>query len=253
MVAIAQVAGILPRHRWPLGKAGDKRQTSGLAHHDRMATRQVARDMGSLRARSILTEMGREIREARLDHALSQTDVARAARTSRTQVSRIELGQAPRATVVELARLLAVVGLELSARAYPAGPPIKDAAHLRLMARFRARVAPSVAWRFEVPVGKTGDQRAWDAVMLVGAVEIGVEAETRPRDLQALQRRLALKLRDDPGISQVVLLLANTRSNRSLAREHGDALRADLPLAAQDLLTALAEGRDPGGSGMVLV
>ena len=218
-----------------------------------MATKQRASDIGSVRARAIAVEMGRELRQARLDRGLSQAVVAKAARSSRSQVGRIELAGAPCVSLAELARLLAVVGLELSVKAYPAGPPIRDAAHRALIERFRARVSPAIAWRFEVPVGRAGDQRAWDAVLLVGPAELGLEAETRPRDVQALQRRMALKRRDDPAISSVVLLLANTRHNRNLLREHGEALRADFPLAGPTILAALAAGRDPGGSGIVLI
>ena len=89
--------------------------------------------------------------------------------------------------------------------------------------------------------------------MLSGAARIAVEAETRPRDMQALQRRIALKRRDSPEIGCVLLLLADTRHNRSLVREHGEALRTDLPLSGVAMMTALAEGRDPGGSGVVLL
>jgi transcriptional regulator with XRE-family HTH domain len=218
-----------------------------------MATRQVARDKGSLRARSILADIGREIREARQEHSLNQTVVARAARTSRAQVSRIELAQAPQATVLELARVLAVVGLELSARAYPAGEPIRDSAHLALIARLRARIAPAISWRAEVPVARAGDLRAWDVVMVARGSRLGVEAETRPRDIQALLRRIALKRRDDPSIGAVVLLLANTRHNRNVWREHHDALLADFPVSGEDALSALAMGRAPSGCAVVLL
>jgi hypothetical protein len=121
-----------------------------------------------------------------------------------------------------------------------------------LIERFRRRVAPTIAWRFEVPIGRAGDPRAWDAVMLIETAEVAVEAETRPRDVQALQRRVALKRRDDPGVSGVVLLLADTRHNRNLLRQQGKALCADFPMAPRGILQALAEGRDPGGSGVVL-
>lgn len=201
----------------------------------------------------MLIDLGREIRQARLEHSLSQAVVGRAAKTSRSQVSRIERAVAPGASVLELARLLAVVGLELSARAYPAGPPLRDVAHLKLIARFRALVAPRVAWRFEVPIGIVGDPWAWDAVMLIEGIELGLEAETRPNDVQSLQRRLALKRCDDPGISNVVLLLANTPHNRNLVRDHAEALRADFPIPGEEILRALASGCDPRGSGVVLV
>jgi hypothetical protein len=89
-------------------------------------------------------------------------------------------------------------------------------------------------------------------VISVAGAHIAVEAETRPRDVQELQRRLAIKLRDDGQVTGVVLLLSDTRHNRDLVRDNGDALRADLPLAAAAVLAALAAGRSPGGSGIVL-
>jgi transcriptional regulator with XRE-family HTH domain len=234
-------------------EAPDKSQVSGLWHPAPMASRNRAVDVGTERARSIATDLGGEIRRAREQHGLSQAVVGRAAGISPSQVSRIERAQPKCLSIRQIARLLAVVGLELSARAYPAGPAIRDAAHRALLERFRARVAPSVAWRFEVPVGRPGEQRAWDAVLSIGTAELGLEAETCPRDMQSLQRRVALKRRDDPGISGVVLLLANTRYNRALLREHGEALRADFPMPGPALLAMLAAGRDPGGSGVVLV
>ena len=218
-----------------------------------MGTKQRAVDKGTERGRSILADLAGELRRAREQHGLSQTVVGRAAGVSASQVSRIERGQAKCLSLRQIARLLAVVGLELSARAYPAGSPIRDAAHLVLLDRFRRQVAPSIAWRFEVPVGRVGDQRAWDAVVLIDTVELAVEAQTRPRDVQALQRRMAAKRRDDPGVSGVVLLLADTRHNRNLMKEHGEALRTDLPLPGKAILEALAAGRNPGGGGVVLI
>jgi transcriptional regulator with XRE-family HTH domain len=218
-----------------------------------MAAKERAYDIGSQRARSIVIELGNEIRRARLEHGLSQADVARAAKTSRAQLSRIERSKVPAASILEMARLLAVVGLELSARAYPAGQPVRDAAHLALIGRLRAKVGPGVAWRFEAPVGGPGDQRAWDAVLLAGPAKVAVEVETRLRDVQAVQRRIGLKRRDDSGVSGAILLLSNTRHNRTVLREYGDGRRADFPVEAVRMLRALSEGRDPGGSSVVLL
>jgi transcriptional regulator with XRE-family HTH domain len=122
-----------------------------------VVTRVRAADMGSLKARSIIADLGTELRHTRIDHGLSQAAVGRAVRLSPSQVSRIERGDVPLVSLSNLARLLAVVGLELSARAFPAGPPIRDAAHRALLERFRARVSPTIAWRFEVPLGRIGD------------------------------------------------------------------------------------------------
>jgi transcriptional regulator with XRE-family HTH domain len=218
-----------------------------------MGVRERRADIGGRRAQSILVDLGRELHRARLEHGLSQAVVARAVRMSRSQVSRIEKAQVPDVPMARLARLLAVVGLELSARAYPAGPPIRDAAHGALIERLRARVSPTVAWQFEVPLGPTGDQRAWDAVLLIGAAQFAVEAETRPPDVQALQRRVSLKRRDDPAVSGVLLLLADTRHNRNLLRMHGEVLRADFPAPAGEILRALSEPRVPNASGILLL
>lgn len=218
-----------------------------------MGVKERAADVGRRRARQCAMALGEELHRARLEHGLSQAAVGAAAGISRSQVSRVEKGAVPRLSIELASRLCSVLGLELSARAYPGGSPIRDAAHRALIERLRARVAPIVAWRFEVPLPGAGDRRAWDTVLLIGMEQVAVEAETRPRDVQAMQRRVAMKLRDDPGVASVVLLLADTRHNRRLLREHGDALQADYPVPAATILSALAEGRSPGGGGIVLL
>jgi hypothetical protein len=97
-----------------------------------------------------------------------------------------------------------------------------------------------------------GDLRAWDAMIRgTGWVE-GVEAESRPRDLQAVRRRIALKERDS-GVGAVILLLADTRHNRELVRAHDEALGADFPIPGKAALELLRAGRNPGGSSVVLL
>ena len=218
-----------------------------------MVVKERPADVGSRRARGILAEIGRELHDARVNHGLSQAAVGKAVRMSRSQVGRVERAEVPRVPLANLARLMAVVGLELSVRAYPAGPPIRDAAHLKLLDRLRARIGSGVSWRSEVPIGRPGDRRSWDTVIAVAGGRIAVEAETRPRDVQELQRRLASKHRDDPSISSVILLLSDTHHNRALVRDHREALCLDQPLPASAILEALAESRNPGGSGIVLL
>jgi transcriptional regulator with XRE-family HTH domain len=217
-----------------------------------MATRERALDRGRDQGRRRIAELGREIRRARQAHGLSLTDVGRASQLSSAAVSRIERGIVPGVPLIRLAELLAVVGMELSARAFPAGGPLRDAAHARLLARFRACVASTLRWLAEVPVSNLGDSRAWDATIRGIDFVIGVEAETRVRDLQALDRRIALKRRDGH-VDAVVLLLANTRSNRAVVREFSGVLQVNFPLASAPLLAALRSGRNPGASGIVLL
>jgi hypothetical protein len=70
------------------------------------------------------------------------------------------------------------------------------------------------------------------------------------RDLQALERRLAVKLRDD-GRDRLVLLLADTRHNRQALRLAGDSLAAAFPVRGRDALATLEQGRYPSGSSIV--
>jgi len=153
---------------------------------------------------------------------------------------------------VDLYRAAAVVGLELSARAFPGGSPLRDRAHLELLARLRARLGAEVGWQTEVPFPIPGDKRAWDALIRVVGLRIGVEAETRARDSQALQRRLALKRRDGH-VDHIVLLLADTRHNRSFLRAAGEGFLADFPVSRAAVLERLSRGEDPRGSAIVLL
>lgn len=81
---------------------------------------------------------------------------------------------------------------------------------------------------------------------------VGVEAETRPRDLQELLRRARLKQRDGR-LERLLLLLADTRANRALVGGAGDTLGSDFPVEGRVALRALAEGRLPAGDAIVLL
>jgi hypothetical protein len=159
--------------------------------------------------------------------------------------------------VVRIAQLYALVGLDLSARGFPSGHPFRDAGHVALLGRFQARLGPGLRWRTEVPIGAASvegprDFRAWDAVVSGAGWTIGVEAETHVRDLQALERRLALKQRDG-GTSLVVLVLADTRHHRELMSGAGMAIRSAFPTTARAALRALGRAEPPGSNAVVLV
>jgi hypothetical protein len=180
-------------------------------------------------------------------------DVGRSVGLSASEVGRIERGLVP-LDIVRASMLLAAVGLELSVRTYPAGQPIRDRAHAALLGRLRSRLHARLLWRTEVPMPIAGDTRAWDAVIRNGprispGWALAVEAETRPRDVQALERRIALKARDS-GIEAVLLLLADTQHNRQLMKAHPD-LREHFPIAGSRALELLAAGVFPGGSAVL--
>ena len=195
--------------------------------------------------------IGREIRLARQQLGLSIATVAREVGISPSELSRIERGMAEWASVVVLAQICAVVGLDLSVKAYPGGRPIRDAQHAALLARFRARLHPSLRWSTEVPLPNPGDQRAWDGMVRGERWRYGTEAELNPIDGQALVRRLTLKQRDG-GVDGVILLLPDTRQARHFRREFAGLLAADFPMRGSVALERLGAGLDPGGSAIVV-
>jgi transcriptional regulator with XRE-family HTH domain len=192
-----------------------------------------------------------EIREARLAAGLGQRQVARAADLSQSVVSRIERNARPNLSIDEAAVMCAILGLRLHVKAYPAGSPVRDAAQLGVAARLRSQVSDRFAWRTEVPIGGAGDLRAWD-VCLSGPATIGIDIETRLQDMQALQRRLELKLRDSD-VDRVVLVVAGTRHNRAVIREHRGALSSTLPLDTAEVMAALRSGEVPRANGLALI
>lgn len=216
-----------------------------------MPTVDRARDRGRRQGRKLLRELGNELREARLAAGLSQRHVAQAAGLNQSRVSRTERVQRLPPRVDELAAHCAVLGLQLSLKAYPDASPVRDIAQLRLLERFRPRVGAPFRWRSEVLIGGAGDLRAWD-VRLDGPGSIGIDAETRLHDIQALQRRMEAKWRDS-GVDRVVLLVAGTRHNRRVMREHREAMRSTFPADTPEIMAALRQGRLPGSNGIVVL
>jgi hypothetical protein len=186
---------------------------------------------------------------------LSLRDCANVSGASHQQLLRFERGGLDRVSLTELGAWCSVVGLDLAIRTYPAGDPIRDRAQLALLERLRGRLHPSLRWHTEVALPIEGDLRAWDAEIRPRSParwRARVEAETRLADGQALERKLALKLRDDPG-GHVILLVSDTRSNRAALRTLRNGLRSMLPLDTRDILAALSRGNEPLGSGIVIL
>jgi transcriptional regulator with XRE-family HTH domain len=217
-----------------------------------MASRERPIDRGTIRGRRSIVDVAHEIRSARLDRALSLRAVGRATGQSHSTVSRIERGLAPHVTLLQLSRLSAVVGLELSVRCFPGGQPIRDAAQVALLARFKGRLHSSITWAAEVPLPRPGDPRAWDALLTGTGWRFGVEAETAPRDGQALARRLELKRRDGE-VDGVILALPNTRRTRLFLREFAMTVADNFPVAGERALELLGAGVSPGASAVVVV
>ena len=199
--------------------------------------------------------VGQEHRLARVGAGLSIREVAAASGASHQQLLRFERGELDRVSITDVGAWCAVLGLDLALRAYPAGDPIRDRAHLALLERLRKRLHPRLRWRTEVPLPIERDLRAWDAEISGRQPRhwrARVEAESRISDSQALERRLTLKLRDDPG-GHLILLVSDTRANRAAIRSIRDGLTELVPLSTRELLAAVSSGRDPGASGIAVM
>jgi hypothetical protein len=217
-----------------------------------MTTRRRPADVGIERGRRVVADLVREETTARRDRGLSLVDVGRAVGFSAAMGSRIERGLVPDVGLIRLSAMLSVVGLDLSARAYPGGSPLRDAGHAALLGRFRACLHPSLRWSVEVPLPRPGDHRAWDGFVRATDWRYGAEAETHPTDGQALARRLELKVRDGD-VDGVILILPATRHARLFLAAAGDLLAPVFPVPGRRAMELLRAGVDPGGNAIVII
>jgi transcriptional regulator with XRE-family HTH domain len=203
-----------------------------------------------------LIKLGEELRSARIGAGLSLRFVGGRAGLSATQVMRIERSLVPNVSYRQVARIGVVVGLDVRLRAYPGPDPIRDAPQAKVLGRLALRLDVRLKFRHEVPLPIAGDLRAWDGWIsgFLDPMDAGlpVDAETRLYDVQALLRRLALKARD-AGVEHVLLVVADTKSNRQAVAAAADLLRATFPVSGRRALAALAAGRHPGGSALIFL
>jgi transcriptional regulator with XRE-family HTH domain len=218
-----------------------------------MPTRQSLLDLAKADVRRIIAKIAGEILPARLALGLSQRTVAKAAGISRTRLGRLERGQLLTPTIDLVCAVARVLGLEASLRLFPVGLPVRDAAHLALLARFQALLGAVLRMLREVPLPISGDPRAWDAAITDDLAMAFTEAETHLGDMQAMERRIQLKLRDDPRSAVVILVVARTRHNLQVLQQHRESLRATFPLDGATIARHLRAGRIPPASGIIVL
>ena len=182
-----------------------------------MAIRRSRVDEADRRARRQLDETLQDLRDARLTAGLRQVDVARPLHVAHQLISMWERGLLV-PDPIQLARWSAVVGRDVTVRAFAGGSPLRDAGHLRLLARAKVAVGGPWTWRGEVAVTSDAlDRRAFDAVLSHDDARIGLELITRLTDAQSQARQAALKL-EAGDLDRMVLVLADTRHNREAWR-----------------------------------
>ena len=217
----------------------------------RVGSRRSLANEARVEARNLSSALGREIRIARCAAGTSQRETGTRVSMSHSEWSRIERGILEQLTIDQLCRASRAVGLRALIRLVPDADPALDSAQLALLARLRGILPPGVVLRTEVPLPLAGDRRAWDGVLDLDS-HVAVEAESRLTDAQALERRLALKQRDGR-MEILILLVADTRSNREFLELHRESLRSRFPLDSRAILAALRAGRAPPASGIVVL
>lgn len=223
-----------------------------------MSTRERPIDRGRRLATRDRLACGAEIRSARLILGRSLEVVGQAAGMSPSTAGRIERGTHHAVTHEQLVLLGSAVGLDVRTRMYPGPDALRDAGQGTTIAAFHGRLHPSLDFSTEWGLPGFGDQRAWDGMIrgLIGTpddvIGLPVEFETRFVDEQAQTRRIMLKLRDS-GLPHVILVVAGTNRNRAALQVASPGLRDRFPLGTREVMRALAEGRYPGGSGLVVL
>jgi hypothetical protein len=145
----------------------------------------------------------------------------------------------------------AALGHNVRLKAYLAGDAIRDAGQQRLIDRLRRHLHPSISITTEVGLPIPGDLRAWDAMLRTTTWRRPVEAETAIDDVQAVDRRVQLKVRDG-AVDGVILLVADTlRNRRALAAAPSAFTNFDRD--ARRVLRDLRAGGDPGGSSILVL
>lgn len=204
------------------------------------------------RAAGQIVAAGHDLRLSRQLVGMSIREASKATGISPSAWSRLELGRLQDITVARLAIAADTVGMQLGLKLYPGGDAVRDAAHLTLLERLRGRLHPALRWRTEVPLPGDRDLRAWDAVVAEPGKWIPVEAETRLTDVQALERRIHLKMRDG-GADRVILLVAESRTNRRALRSTPEAWTAAFPIGTRVALHRLSAGRLPDASALIVL
>jgi transcriptional regulator with XRE-family HTH domain len=216
-----------------------------------MSTTQTRLQRGRRRGTQVAQRALSELRVARRTVGVSQRSLAAQLGVTQAVVWRLEREGASDVSVVRLSEMASLLGLEVAVTLHPIGDPIRDRGQQALIGRFRALLSSGWQVTAEAPFPALGDARAWDLLVRLPTQRVGVEAETRIRDVQALVRRLRGR-ESHGGADHVLLVLSDSAVNRRLVGELREALGKEYAATPRVLLGALRRGEPLAGSGVLL-
>jgi transcriptional regulator with XRE-family HTH domain len=218
-----------------------------------VATRETRTQRGLRLAKGVRVRLLGEIRHARVAANVSQRKLATALGWSHSRYRRFEANLLAALDISDISLVASHLGLELSASLFPVGDALLDKGHQALIKRIRHLLSPLARVIAEAPVAiATADRRAWDLVVGIAAQLVGIEAETRVRDVQAFVRRIRMRERDGSA-DVIVIVLSDSRANRFLVDELREALGPAYATPPRNILAALRAGQPVPGSGVLLV
>lgn len=221
-----------------------------------MPTRETRRLRGERRGKMLVGRAVRELQTAREDGNVSLAQLAAEIGSSESALSRLERLRLADVGVVRLSEIASALGYEISLGIHPVGDPLRDSAQLVIGRRLVGLLGPPWSVLNEVLLPNPGDRRSWDKVVRLDGSDppyaIGVDIESRIRDVQALVRRTRER-EADHRVQAILLVLADSATNRRLVGQLmenlGDAYRSPM----RELRQSLKSGAPLPGSGVLLV
>lgn len=203
-------------------------------------------------AREAMTNIGREVLLARTNAGLSRRAAARLAGLSPATLRSVELGKGS-VRIGTACRVAAAVGLKVWAKAFPVlRPSLRDTGQLRLAERLRSLAHAGLRVALEVAMG---GGRSIDVVVYGPDEIMALEIYRLIADLQAQYRSAANKREELAATHQrpvrLVLVLEDTRHNRTVLREHASVVAAMLPAGTREVLKSLRSGAPLGRDGLL--
>jgi transcriptional regulator with XRE-family HTH domain len=219
-----------------------------------MGTKETRLQRGHRKGEDLTRATIAQLRDARIVAGLSQEECARQLGLSQSYISKLEVNGFDDLSLIRASELAALFGLEPSLTLHVAGAPLRDKGHEALLGRFMARLAPEWIVTREAPFPTPSDPRWWDALLRLANERyvLGVEAETRLRDMQAQVRRIHGRQRDG-GADHVLVILSDSAHNRALAGDFRTALGPEFATQPREILRAMAAGTPLPGSGVILL